>query len=66
MATDAVGQARTTNDRVSELSKAASRIGDMVELINTIAGQTKPARVERNHRSRTGRRSRPLLCGGCL
>jgi len=40
MATEAVGQARTTNDRVSELSKAASRIGDVVELINTIAGQT--------------------------
>jgi methyl-accepting chemotaxis protein len=40
MATDAVGQARTTNDRVSELSRAAARIGDVVELINTIAGQT--------------------------
>jgi methyl-accepting chemotaxis protein len=40
MASDAVGQARTTNDRVSQLSKAASRIGDVVELINTIAGQT--------------------------
>ena len=40
MATDAVGQARITNDRVSELSKAAARIGDVVELINTIAGQT--------------------------
>ena len=40
MATEAVGQARITNDRVSELSKAASRIGDVVELINTIAGQT--------------------------
>ena len=40
MANDAVDQARTTNDRVSELSKAASRIGDVVELINTIAGQT--------------------------
>jgi methyl-accepting chemotaxis protein len=40
MATDAVGQTRVTNDRVSELSKAASRIGDVVELINTIAGQT--------------------------
>ena len=40
MATDAVGQARITNDRVSELSKAAGRIGDVVELINTIAGQT--------------------------
>ncbi|MGC2778884.1 MAG: methyl-accepting chemotaxis protein [Bradyrhizobium sp.] len=40
MANDAVGQARTTTGRVSELSKAATRIGDVVELINTIAGQT--------------------------
>jgi methyl-accepting chemotaxis protein len=40
MASEAVGQARGTTDRVSELSKAASRIGDVVELINTIAGQT--------------------------
>ena len=38
MAGEAVDQARTTNDRVSELSKAAA--GDVVELINTIAGQT--------------------------
>jgi methyl-accepting chemotaxis protein len=40
MAGEAVGQARKTNERVSELTKAASRIGDVVELINTIAGQT--------------------------
>ncbi|MDP1584996.1 MAG: methyl-accepting chemotaxis protein [Bradyrhizobium sp.] len=40
MANEAVDQARATNDRVGELSKAASRIGDVVELINTIAGQT--------------------------
>jgi methyl-accepting chemotaxis protein len=40
MAAEAVDQARKTNDRVSELSKAAARIGDVVELINTIAGQT--------------------------
>jgi methyl-accepting chemotaxis protein len=40
IASDAVDQARKTNDRVSELSKAAARIGDVVELINTIAGQT--------------------------
>ena len=40
MANEAVDQARHTNDRVSELSKAAARIGDVVELINTIAGQT--------------------------
>ncbi len=40
IASEAVGQARTTTDRVSDLSKAAARIGDVVELINTIAGQT--------------------------
>jgi methyl-accepting chemotaxis protein len=40
MAGEAVGEARKTNDRVSELSKAAARIGDVVELINNIAGQT--------------------------
>ncbi len=40
MAGEAVDQARRTNDRVSELSKAAGRIGDVVELINAIAGQT--------------------------
>jgi methyl-accepting chemotaxis protein len=40
MANEAVEQARKTNDRVGELSKAAARIGDVVELINTIAGQT--------------------------
>jgi methyl-accepting chemotaxis protein len=40
MANDAVTQARKTNGRIGELSKAAARIGDVVELINTIAGQT--------------------------
>ncbi len=40
MAGEAVSQARTTTERVSELSIAATRIGDVVELINTIAGQT--------------------------
>jgi methyl-accepting chemotaxis protein len=40
VASEAVGQAQKTNDRVGELSKAAARIGDVVELINTIAGQT--------------------------
>ena len=40
MATDAVGHARSTTGRVSELSKAATRIGDVVQLINTIAEQT--------------------------
>jgi methyl-accepting chemotaxis protein len=40
IAHQAVDQARKTNDRVGELAKAAARIGDVVELINTIAGQT--------------------------
>jgi methyl-accepting chemotaxis protein len=40
VANEAVDQAQKTNDRVGELSKAAARIGDVVELINTIAGQT--------------------------
>ena len=40
MANEAVGQARKTNEHVGKLSQAATRIGDVVELINTIAGQT--------------------------
>jgi methyl-accepting chemotaxis protein len=40
IAGEAVDQARKTNDSVGELAKAAARIGDVVELINTIAGQT--------------------------
>ncbi|WP_441228241.1 methyl-accepting chemotaxis protein [Tardiphaga sp. 20_F10_N6_6] len=40
IANEAVDQAQKTNDRVGELSKAAGRIGAVVELINTIAGQT--------------------------
>jgi methyl-accepting chemotaxis protein len=40
IAGEAVGQVSKTNARVSELSKAAARIGDVVELISTIAGQT--------------------------
>ena len=36
----AVEQAQRTNARVGELTKAAGRIGDVVDLINTIAGQT--------------------------
>ena len=40
IAQEAVYQARKTNERVSQLTKAASRIGDVVELINNIAGQT--------------------------
>lgn len=40
IAGEAVEQARRTHDRVNDLSSAANRIGDVVELINTVAGQT--------------------------
>ena len=37
---EAVSQAEVTNQRINELSKAALRIGDVVNLITTIAAQT--------------------------
>ena len=40
IASEAVAEAQATTEHVSGLSKAAGRIGDVVELINTIAGQT--------------------------
>jgi methyl-accepting chemotaxis protein len=40
IASEAVGQVQSTTEHVGGLSKAASRIGDVVELINSIAGQT--------------------------
>ncbi|MDE2379053.1 PAS domain-containing methyl-accepting chemotaxis protein [Bradyrhizobium sp.] len=40
MAGEAVTQARDTSEHVHELSKAATRISDVVELISSIAGQT--------------------------
>jgi methyl-accepting chemotaxis protein len=36
----AVQQAQKTNERINQLATAAGRIGDVVELINSIAGQT--------------------------
>lgn len=40
MAGTAVSQAAQTNERVVALAQAATKIGDIVELINNIAGQT--------------------------
>src|SRR6195256_1884796 len=40
IAGQAVDQARKTHDRVNELSSAANRIGDVGELIDSVAGQT--------------------------
>ena len=40
ISTDAVGQAAKTDDRITMLSHAANRIGDVTKLITTIAEQT--------------------------
>ena len=68
MASEAVEQARMTNDRVGELSKAAGRIGDVVELINTIAGQTNllalNATIEAARAGEAGPRFRGGRLGG--
>ncbi|HEX2840381.1 methyl-accepting chemotaxis protein [Hyphomicrobium sp.] len=40
IADKAVQQASNTNERVAQLSQSADRIGDVIGLINTIAGQT--------------------------
>jgi methyl-accepting chemotaxis protein len=40
IAAEAVGQAKLTDARIAELSRSASRIGDVVTVITTIAGQT--------------------------
>lgn len=40
IAVHAVEQAQTTSGRIDALSTAATRIGDVIELINVIAGQT--------------------------
>jgi methyl-accepting chemotaxis protein len=40
IASEAVAQARKTDTRINELSKAAARIGDVVKLITAIAEQT--------------------------
>ena len=41
-----------------------ARIGDVVELINTIAGQTNLLALECHHRGGARRRGRPRLCRG--
>jgi methyl-accepting chemotaxis protein len=40
IATQAVGQAAKTDDRITKLAQAASRIGDVTQLITSIAEQT--------------------------
>jgi len=40
ISSEAVGQAQKTDERITKLSQAASRIGDVTQLITTIAEQT--------------------------
>jgi methyl-accepting chemotaxis protein len=40
IANDAVGQAKTTDERIASLARAAARIGDVVKLISAVAEQT--------------------------
>ena len=40
IASEAVRQAETTNEQMTRLAQAAARIGNVIDLINSIAGQT--------------------------
>ena len=46
IAGEAVEQAKKTDARIGQLSQAAARIGDVVDLIQTIAGQTNLLRLQ--------------------
>ena len=52
IAANAVTEAEATNDTVQGLAEAASKIGDVVDLINDIAGQTNLWRLTRPSRPR--------------
>ena len=64
IAGEAVKQAEKTDARITELSQAASRIGDVVKLITAIAEQTNLLALNATDRGRARRRSRPRLCRG--
>jgi methyl-accepting chemotaxis protein len=63
MANEAVDQARNTTNRVSELSKAAARIGNVVETHQYHRGADQSARLERYYRSGACGRGRSRLRG---
>ena len=64
IATQAVHQADATNLRIGELSQAADRIGDVVNLISAIAGQTNLLALNAAIEFGSRRGSRKRLCGG--
>ena len=63
MASEAVDQARTTNDRVSELSKAAAPHRRRRRTHQHHRGPDQSAGAQRHHRGGARRRGRPRLCG---
>ena len=66
MASEAVDQARKTNDRVSELSKAAAPHRRRRRTDQHHRRPDQPAGAQRHHRGGARRRGRPRLCGGRL
>ena len=66
IASEAVDQARGTNERVGELSKAAARIGDVVAADQHHCRADQSAGAQRHHRGGARRRGRPRLCGRCV
>ena len=64
IAGEAVKQADKTDGRINDLSQAATRIGDVVKLITTIAAQTNLLGAQRHHRGGARRRGRQGLRGG--
>ncbi len=63
LAQSAVSEADQTAHLVQALQTTSTRIGDMVGLISTIAGQTKPAGAQRHHRGCPRRSGRARLRG---
>ena len=64
IAGQAVTEAEQTNTTVEGLNRTAQRIGEVVQLIETIAVADQPAGAQRHDRGGAGRRCRQGLRGG--
>ncbi len=61
---DAVGEAQGTDRQIAALAQAAQKIGDVIKLIRSIAGQTNLFGAQCHHRGGARRRGRQGLFGG--